>query len=251
VIEIAGKEVGRGSQFEIDLAAGEYPMVVRHAGYESWTKTVTVVAGEKQTISIALDHTKVAVAEPAPVPTPSEPEPIEIEPEPSTDTKPAKSGTTPTRPVRRGDRKPPRVADKPDPQPKVEPVDPPRADPPKADPPRVEPPKVEPPKVEPPKEPDKPARTPVVAASSVTKLSGEVPVLRTSSGDSNGDVLVKMCIDEQGKVSSVKVVKSTAEIASELERALKSWRYKPYLNKDQKPSPVCFPLPLRLVIKGN
>jgi outer membrane biosynthesis protein TonB len=75
-------------------------------------------------------------------------------------------------------------------------------------------------------------------------------VLRTKSGDSNSDVLVKMCIDEQGRVSSVKVSKSTAEVAGELESALRSWRYKPYLNKDQKPSPVCFALPLRLVIKG-
>jgi serine/threonine protein kinase len=118
-------------------------------------------------------------------------------------------------------------------------------------PPKVEPPKVEPPlppKVGPkPVVPEKPARATGVASSAVQKLSGEVPTLR---GDgSSGDALVKMCIDERGNVSSVKVVKSTADVAGELSAALATWKYKPYLNADQKPSPVCFPLSLRLVFK--
>ena len=114
-------------------------------------------------------------------------------------------------------------------------------------PPVVTPP-VTPP-VAPPVTPTKPARTPVVASTAVQKLSGEVPQLKAKGAESNGDVLVKMCIDERGAVASVKIVKSTADVTAELSRALATWRYKPYLNADQKPSPVCFPLSLRLVFK--
>jgi TonB family protein len=95
----------------------------------------------------------------------------------------------------------------------------------------------------------KPARTPVVGSSAVSKVSGEVPQLRAKGSESNGDVMVKMCIDERGSVTSVKIVKSTADVAGELQAALGTWRYKPYLNADQKASPVCFPLSLRLVFK--
>ncbi|MCW5805787.1 MAG: protein kinase [Deltaproteobacteria bacterium] len=97
----------------------------------------------------------------------------------------------------------------------------------------------------PPVPPEKPARTPVVAATAVTKLSGEVPTLRGKSGD--GDVLVKMCIDESGRVASVKVMKADPEIAGDLQRALTAWRYKPYIHKDGRTSPVCFGLSLRVV----
>ena len=46
--------------------------------------------------------------------------------------------------------------------------------------------------------------------------------------ESDGDVLAKMCIDEHGAVSSVKIVKSPADIADALQRALTTWKYKPY-----------------------
>ncbi|NVB83241.1 MAG: hypothetical protein HOV81_33020, partial [Kofleriaceae bacterium] len=82
----------------------------------------------------------------------------------------------------------------------------------------------------------------------VSKLSGEVPVLRGSSG--SGDVLAKMCIDEAGKVTSVKIMKSPPEISGDLQRALMGWRYAPYKNKDQKVTAVCFPLALRVVLKN-
>jgi TonB family protein len=89
----------------------------------------------------------------------------------------------------------------------------------------------------------------VVAAGAVTKLSGEIPKLEAANNASNGDALVKMCIDAAGKVTSVKVVKSTGAIANDLQTALTSWRYKPYTNKDRQTSAVCFPLQLRLVFK--
>ena len=90
------------------------------------------------------------------------------------------------------------------------------------------------------------ARTPIVAASSVTKLSGSFPTIK---GDTDGDVQIKVCIDEQGQVSSAKVLTSTVELPDDLPHALESWRYKPYLNKDNKPSPACFVWSSRVVVK--
>ena len=88
----------------------------------------------------------------------------------------------------------------------------------------------------PPPPPDtRPARTPVVAASLVHKVSGELPTIR---GDVDGDALVKMCIDEGGAVSSVKVVRASSQMPPDLTRALHGWRYQPYLNKDGN-SPDC------------
>jgi TonB family protein len=68
-------------------------------------------------------------------------------------------------------------------------------------------------------------------------------------GDHDGDVLVKMCIDESGKVTSVKVVKTSPDMPSDLVGALQNWRYKPYVGKDAKPQAVCFALSLRVVVK--
>jgi hypothetical protein len=87
----------------------------------------------------------------------------------------------------------------------------------------------------------------VVAGSAVTKLSGEVPAVRTNA-DGSADVVVKMCIDESGRVTSV-TSKTSADVLAQLQRGLSSWRYKPYL-RDGKPSAVCFPLTLRLVTRG-
>jgi serine/threonine-protein kinase len=128
---------------------------------------------------------------------------------------------------------------------------------PKVEEPKVEPkiektePKVEPKKVEPKTEvkPPKPVdtRTAVVAASAVTKVSGELPAMRVAASDAS--VTAKLCIDETGKVSSAKLVKAPEEVADDLTRALSSWRYKPYVNHDNKPSAACFIVSLRLVVK--
>ena len=91
--------------------------------------------------------------------------------------------------------------------------------------------------------PAKPARVPLVPATSVTKLSGELPTLKVHGDDTNGDVLAKLCIDESGRVTSVKIAKSPAEIAGDLQTALMGWRYK------AMPTPVCFALSLRVVVK--
>jgi outer membrane biosynthesis protein TonB len=70
--------------------------------------------------------------------------------------------------------------------------------------------------------------------------------LRSSEG---GDVTAKMCIDEGGKVTSVKILKGPPDIAADLQRALMTWRFKPYVNRDQKITPVCFPQSIRVIKK--
>mgnify|MGYP001793945125 CR=1 FL=1 len=89
-------------------------------------------------------------------------------------------------------------------------------------------------------------RRPGVSTSGETKVEGEG---RTIRGENDGDVLEKKCIDEGGKVTSVKVVKATTEMPPDLTHALEGWRYKPYLNKDNKPTAACFALSLRVVVK--
>ena len=85
-------------------------------------------------------------------------------------------------------------------------------------------------------------------ATAVAKISGTPPTIR---GDVDGDALVKMCIDESGAVSSVKIVRATSQMPSDLTRALQGWRYKPYVNQEGKTSPVCFPLSLRVEVKSG
>ncbi len=139
--------------------------------------------------------------------------------------------------------KPPTVTKPPVTKPPVTKPDPP---PEKPDPaPVVVTPPVKP--VEPPPtQPTKPARTPVVGVTAVTKLSGEIPTLR---GDTTADsVTVKMCIDEFGHVTSV-TGKIAADVLGELQRGLAGWRYKPF-EREGKPAAVCFPLSIRLVKRG-
>lgn len=139
----------------------------------------------------------------------------------------------------------------PDPEPtQPTPTEAPRpavVDPPKVvvDPPRPVDKPIEAPR---PVDPPKPTRTPVVAASAVTKVAGELPAMRVNSGDEAG-VMAKLCIDEAGKVTSVKLVKAPSYLSSDLTRALSSWKYKPYTNRDSKLSPACFVVSLRLVVK--
>jgi hypothetical protein len=92
---------------------------------------------------------------------------------------------------------------------------------------------------------------PVVSATTVSKLSGAVPAFKVRGAASDfADVVVKLCIDEQGAVSSVKVVKAPSEISSELQRSLMSWRYTPYINPSGAQSAACFPVSFRVVFKS-
>jgi outer membrane biosynthesis protein TonB len=87
-----------------------------------------------------------------------------------------------------------------------------------------------------------------VSATAVSKRSGAIPTLKVNGMLGNSaEVIVKLCIDAQGAVSSVKVVKSPSEIAGELQRGLQSWRYDPYINPAGVPSAACFPVSFRVV----
>lgn len=98
-----------------------------------------------------------------------------------------------------------------------------------------------------------PETAPLVASSAVTKLSGEIPTLRVGDGgnDASAEVIAQLCIDEQGRVTSVKVIKSLPEIADELLRALMAWRYKPYVNAQAQPSPACFAVRMHMQVRHS
>ena len=227
IVEIAGKQVGSSAR----LDPGVYTVTVRSDGYKPWTTSMTLAAGDRQTINVALEHEAVAVVESPPKKQVETPPKHDVE-QPH-EKKHAKSHREAVAKVE---------------SPKQEAkVEPPKVEPPKQEV-KVEPPKVEPPKPEPAVVETKPKTTPVVAATAVTKISGDIPALHGGGGESSGDVLAKMCIDETGRVSSVQIKKSPADIASELQRALTSWRYKPYMT-GATASPVCFALQLRVVLK--
>jgi len=94
------------------------------------------------------------------------------------------------------------------------------------------------------------AAPPVVAASAVSRVSGAVPSIKVKGLSAEfADVVVKLCIDEQGAVSSVKVIKAPAEITSDLQQGLRGWRYTPYVNPSGVQSAACFALSFRVVFK--
>jgi eukaryotic-like serine/threonine-protein kinase len=287
-IEVGGQMLGSGS-LDTELAPGVYTVAVKRDGYSPWMTSVTLGEGEKQTINVALEKsTALAMVQPDPAvgsgtgPTPpvndpphdssaagsavadgsnSEPEP---EPDETPDVKP--NGKKPrtsggshsrgnhtttnnsggTNNLTAGSNTSPPDEVKPDLKPDVKPDTKPDLKP------DVKP-DVKPdikPDVKPDVKPDpvdaKPKTTPVVGPNVVTKLSGDIPALRSSEG---GDVTAKMCIDEGGKVTTVKILKGPPDIASDLQRALMTWRFKPYVNRDQKISPVCFPQSIRVIKK--
>jgi hypothetical protein len=280
IVDIAGSALGSGSPIETELDPGVYSFTVKHAGFQTFTSSVTVSAGDRQTINVSLVPEQVAVADPTPPPAPptlpadpsvtgsigkgsdaSTPEEDAAPATPPPDNgpkNPKTNGTSKKNPRNRPSSsgtsnqaasgggsdderdelptKPDPVVTKPDPV--VTKPDPVVTTP---DPVVKQNTKVEPP-VD-----SKPARTPVVGPNVVQKVSGEIPTLRSSSG--SGDVTAKICIDEAGKVTSVKMMKGPADVSSDLQRAMFSWRFKPYANRDGKLSPVCFPHSVRLVLK--
>jgi serine/threonine protein kinase/outer membrane biosynthesis protein TonB len=213
-IELDGKPAGT-TPAKIETTAGTHHVVI-HNGNDTWWKDFD--AGANASIDLAATFPKPVVATASPAP--GRPVPAH---------KIHDRGhhkvaeTEPVAPVVVEPERPPVV---------TQPVQPP----------------VKPPVQQAVPEPPKPARTPVVAATAVTKVSGDLPVLR---GDHDGDVLVKMCIDEAGTVTSVKIVKTSPDLPSDLIGALQSWRYKPFIGKEAKPEAVCFALSLRVVVKHD
>jgi serine/threonine-protein kinase len=140
----------------------------------------------------------------------------------------------------------------PEPPPAAAPAPSPPAAPAPTAPPPVVPPPVVPPATAPgpaaPHAPAPPRAPPLVSATAVARRSGTIPAIRVNGIlGSSADVVVKLCIDEQGAVSSVKIVKAPPEIAGELQRGLQSWRYDPYISAAGVPSPACFPVSFHVV----
>jgi serine/threonine-protein kinase len=229
VIEVGGKEVGRQSPLDVDLAPGVYTVSIHQDGYKSWSNTVTLAAGAKTPVDVALERLDtVAVANPLLNPKDHRKKHI-----PTTSVDKAHVYA-----VHPGDAA--HVAPDPEPEPlKVDPT------PPKIDPvPTLKPDAG----VTAPPPPTGPARVPTVGMGVVAKLSGDLPAIK-ADGES-GDVLAKLCVDESGVVTSTKIVKAPAGVGDALGHAFDSWRYKPYLDPTTgKISRVCFPVSMHVVVK--
>jgi hypothetical protein len=138
------------------------------------------------------------------------------------------------------------------------PIPAPAPSPPVARPPVIEPPPAAPPRTVPtpavvrtPAPAAGPREPPVISATAVSKRSGAIPAIKVSGNIGDfADVVVKLCIDEQGAVSAVKVVKAPPEIAGELQQALRNWRYTPYVNPAGVQSAACFAVSFRVVLKN-
>ncbi|HEY5934128.1 MAG TPA: protein kinase, partial [Kofleriaceae bacterium] len=243
IIQIGGKEISRTSRdeaaFDHTLEPGMYSVTVQKPGFKTWSGAITLRAGDRQPVNIALERDMQVALDTAPDPVKPDSQ------DPPVADKPDKPDVKPVKP----DIKKPKIKvaqnDKPivkepevTPDAGVEPIKEP-------DPVPVKPPPPPPPPVK----PDKPVRTPVVAASAVQKVSGEIPTLKGGS-DGSQKLTVKVCIDEQGKVTSAKVTKAS-DIAVPLQNAILGWRYRPYRNKDNQVSAVCFPLQVGVVVRRS
>jgi hypothetical protein len=233
IVEFGGMVIARDADGAVSLEPGLYSIIVKKEGYVASTSSVSLRAGESTTATIALEQGASVVATVKPV-EPVEPVGSASEP-PDPSTKVPPRDRTPRRNPR--DKTPDKVEIKDDPVPDPGPgsaVTPPPPD-------KVETPVKPPPppdKVETPPKPIAPARTPVVAATAVTKLSGEIPAIK-GQGESAGQVLAKMCLDASGRVTDVSIKKLTPEVVVQLQSALK------------QASPVCFPLSFKLVFKKS
>jgi serine/threonine protein kinase len=260
VVEIGGKETGRTLPFETRLDPGVYSIAVRRDGYQRWTTEIALRDGERQTIHVALEP---APADPAPqpaaLPAPAPARAAAVDRATAPERAAAVDRATgPERaaPADRGDRTRrfgERAPARPDPEPAPparEPEPEPEPAPPITRPVEAAvppPPVIEPPRTAP--DPPGPRAPPLVAANTVTKLSGDIPAIRAKVSESSAEVAGKLCIGVDGRVTSAKLFKTLPEIAGELERALLTWRYRPYLGSAGQPSPACFAMSFRVVFK--
>jgi len=243
-----GKPLDQVTPVELQTTAGPHRIVVTDAAGMTWSQDFTAEVDGKYAYNAPLMPTKTVAGSTA-HPATGNPSRTPASPEKDRGTKRAGNGTT-SRAVTTKDQTPETETRAPEPE--VEQTPPPL--PPKAIDAGVAPPVVpEPPKpnvskpaaVPPP--PNKP--TPFVAATAVTRLSGEIPTMKVNGiSDNAADVTGKVCIDDHGQVTSV-TIKTIPEIKDELQHALMGWRYKPYVNSTGQPSPACFALSLHVVFK--
>jgi hypothetical protein len=84
-----------------------------------------------------------------------------------------------------------------------------------------------------------------VRASDVKRLSGKYP----RSRGSRARYRARICIDEKGEVSSVKLVAGPKRLRRRIVRTLRRWRYRPY-RSNGAPVRVCFQVRHRLLHDG-
>jgi eukaryotic-like serine/threonine-protein kinase len=82
----------------------------------------------------------------------------------------------------------------------------------------------------------------VVPASTVTKLSGNAPTIDASRVAGQANINAKLCIDEQGNVTSARVPsKLPDDVKAELQRSFSAWHYMPYMDRGSNIAmAVCF-----------
>ena len=273
IVEIGGKEIGHASPFEAALEPGLYTVTVRAPGFKKYTAPIQLREEEHQRVQVQLEHQvahlvvdstprglaitldgkTVAQRTPAKLDVPPGDHHVVVTSaggeqwqddvsltDDATQNVTAAFGVGNV-PVTANHEHRHHAAHDPDPVPVAidagvaeVPIDAAHVEPVHVEPVHVDPPKVDPPKV---------TRVPVVPATSVMKLAGEMPTLRVHGNDTDGNISAKMCIDAAGAVTSVKVLKAPAEIIEQLQSALMTWRYKTMT------TPVCFLLSVRTVVK--
>jgi len=244
--QLDGKQLDQVTPLEFQTTAGPHQIVVTNATGATWTQDFTAEVDGKYTFYAPLATTKHPGSSPGNAPSTRTPLPGVPAATPERERK--RAGSSPSSRLTASKDA---VVEPEPPARETEPEVVPPPPPPKAvdagAPPMVIP---EPPK---PAAPAAPATSnkppPLVAATAVTRLSGEIPTLKVS-GIPDADVTSKMCIDDHGRVTSVKMIKTLPEITEDLQRALMTWHYKPYVNSAGQPAAVCFPVPLHLVFKS-
>ena len=249
VAQLDGKPLEQVTPIELQTTAGPHQLTVTNAAGITWAQDFTAEVDGKYTFFAPLTATK-RTQPPVAGTLPPPPAPTVPGIPPHTDRdRPKRSGTTTS--LRTGSSRDPAVETEPRvPEAELPPAPPPpKAAPVDAGVPAV----VTPEPAKPlPVVPAGPKTTPVVAASAVTKLAGEIPTMKVNGiTDNYADVQSKLCLDDHGRVTSVKVLKALPEITDELQHTLLSWRYKPYVNSAGQPSPACFALSFRVVFKRS
>jgi serine/threonine-protein kinase len=283
IVEIGGKEITHASPFEAPLEPGVYTVNIHREGYKPWSSAITLKDDEHQPVHIALEHAMshlVVDSNPRGLPIEIDGKMVPNKTMANLDvtagdhhisvmsstgerwqndfsavadgsltlnatfsTSVAASRTVAPATLSKKGHHHETHEPEPTPEPAPEPKQPDSVVAKPPDPVVVKPP--DPVVVKPPDPVAKPTRVPIVPINSVTKLSGELPALKVKGDDGNSDISAKLCIDETGRMTSVKILSAPAETMQALQSSLMSWRYQ------ARATPACFLLSVRVVVKHS